>query len=647
MTQSANVVHWRARTSPRLRRFALWVMGTIGALLVALYVSGYFLLWSMKIETRSTTPLTILRYAYFYADRPDIRQRIFLCSAVALALVTAGVVVVLKPRPRPLHGAAQFARRSEMARAGLFADNGLFLGRYGGRYLVLGGQQGAIVCAPPRADKGVAVVVPNLLSFLGSVICLDVKLENWRITAGFRERIGQACFKFNPLDESGDTACWNPLTYVSADPNLRINDVQRIAAILFPEVPGTDPFWVASGRSMFLGLTLYVLETPSLPSTLGEVLRQGMATDAEGFAAHWKRVIGGRQSGRYPLSAACVRALSDLMDLAPVTASSIRKTFTSRLDIFSNPLIDAATASNDFDLRDLRKCPMSVYIGINPGDLQLLRPLLNLFIEQALALQTRELPEQNPALKYQVLAMLDETAAAGRIPVLAQAISYLPGYNVRVFLVVQAYSQLRELYGLQNADTMVKSLAARIFYAPKDYSEANELSQELGVTTVKVKSFSKPAFNLADLHGHRSRTVNVSEQKRPLLLPQEIKELGRDREIILYEGLRPILCRKNRYFEDRLFRKRLFPPPARSAPAGIHRAIVRPVVPATSPAPVAPPAVPAFREISPEDMPFLESLTLEDFDIKVDAIPVAEGNPPSDAQLQVAVDAFLSQLRAA
>src|SRR3569833_418538 len=162
-----------------------------------------------------------------------------------------------------------------MAQAGLFADNGLFLGRFGGRYLILGGQQGAVVCAPPRADKGTAVVVPNLLSFTGSVICLDVKLENWRITAGFRERIGHACFKFNPLDESGDTATWNPLTYVSPDPNLRINDVQRIAAILFPEVPGTDPFWTASGRSMFLGLTLYVLETPSLPPTLGEVLRQG------------------------------------------------------------------------------------------------------------------------------------------------------------------------------------------------------------------------------------------------------------------------------------------------------------------------------------------------------------------------------------
>lgn len=645
MTRSVNAARWRPIYNSRLRHVCLWVAGVLCALLAMLYVSGYLFLWSMKIDARTTTPLTILRYAYHYSDRPDIQFRIGVCSGVALLAMLGAAFATFMPRARALHGAARFANRSEMARAGLFADQGLFLGRVGSRYLILAGQQGAIVCAPPRADKGVAVVVPNLLSWQGSLICQDVKLENWNITAGYRQRIGQACFKFNPLDERGDTARWNPLSYVPADPNLRINDIQRIAAILYPETPGTDPFWVASARSMFLGLTLYVLETPSLPPTLGEVLRQGMATDAEGFAAHWKRVIGGRQSGNYPLSAACVRALSDLMDLAPVTASSIRKTFTSRLEIFSNPLIDEATAANDFDLTELRKRPISIYIGINPGDLSLLRPLLNLFIEQALSLQTRELPENNPALKYQVLAMLDETAAPGRIPVLSQAVAYLPGYNVRVFLVIQAYSQLRELYGMQNADTMVKSLAARIYYAPKDFAEANELSQELGVTTVKVKSYSKPVFNFADMKGGRSRSVNVSEQKRPLMLPQEIKELGRDQEIILYEGLRPILCRKNRYFEDKLFRNRLFPPPRCAAPIGARRLVERAVasridVPTTSPGP-------PMRDLLPEDVQHLETLTLDDFDIDVKAIPKPEGDPPTDEQLQVAVNSFLSQLRAA
>ena len=50
-----------------------------------------------------------------------------------------------------------------------------------------------------------------------------------------------------------------------------------------------------------------------------------------------------------------MRALYDVIDLAPVTASSVRKTFTSRLDLWANPLLDAATSGDDFDLRELRK----------------------------------------------------------------------------------------------------------------------------------------------------------------------------------------------------------------------------------------------------------------------------------------------------
>ena len=47
---------------------------------------------------------------------------------------------------------------------------------------------------------------------------------------------------------------------------------------------------------------------------------------------------------------------------------------------------------------------------MNSGDLPLLQGLLNLFIEQALMLQTKELPEHNLALKFQVAFMLDEVA---------------------------------------------------------------------------------------------------------------------------------------------------------------------------------------------------------------------------------------------
>ena len=643
MIPHANAARWR----PPAR--SVWIGRAVKGLIVAVslgvaaqYLAGYVFLYWVHADPKTATPLTIARYAYYYGARQDIHAKLWVSSTAGLGAVLIPAAIALWPKPRRLHGDARFATRPEIARVGLFAREGLFLGRFGRRYLILGGQQGAIVSAPPRADKGTAIVVPNCLSWPGSLICQDIKLENWRLTAGYRMRMGQPCYLVNPLDPDGNTARINPLGYVPKNPNLRITGIQRIGATFFPEIPGTDPFWTAGGRGMFLGLSLYVLETPSLPPTLGEVLRQGMASDAESFSAHWKRIISGRQSGRFPLSPPCVRAISDIIDLAPVTASSIRKTFTSRLDLFANPLIDAATSHNDFDWRNLRKQPMSVFLGIQPGDLQLLRPLLNVFLEQAIALQTEELPEHNPALKHQVLMLLDEATAPGKIPILAQAISYLPGYNVRLLLIIQACSQLREVYGANAADTMMKSLAARILYAPKDYAEANEISQELGTTTVRVKSFSRPRTTLFSSKGQRQGSVNVNEQKRPLLLPQEVKELGRDRELLLYEGLRPVLAKKNRYYEDPLFKKRLFPPPQFAAP-GLK--CTRSAA-ATAPAPEEAPAsqVPEFKAAN------LRAGAGETQEVDIQMNPPvepkkADEEPLTTEELDKAVESFLTAFK--
>jgi type IV secretion system protein VirD4 len=672
MNRTANAVVW----APRSRRWPGAAGKAIAIAAVTLVASQYlagflFLAWCRQ-DVRTAQPFTVARYAYYYGTVIEVRKRLWISSAAGLALIALAALPFLVPRRQSLHGDARWATRAEMARAGLFSSHGLFLGRVGHRYLILGGQQGVLLSAPPRAEKGTAIVIPNLLFWQGSVLCLDVKLENWTLTAGYRQRTGQSCYLFHPLSEDGNTACWNPLTYISKDPNLRISDVQRIAAILYPDVPGTDPFWPAGARSYFLGVTMYVLETPSLPPTLGEVLRQGMASDTEGFGHHWRRIIEGRQKGRYPLSSQCMRALSEIIDLAPVTASSIRKTFTSRLDLFANPLLDRATSRNDFDLRDLRKRPMSIYLAINPGDLHLLQALLNLFIEQALNLQTRELPEHNPALKFQVAFILDELAAAGRIPILAQGVAYLPGYNVRLMLVIQAFSQLREIYGQQNAETMMKSLAVRIVYAPKDVAEATEISQELGFTTVKAHTHSRPLLNFADPKSQR-RSVSVSEQKRPLLLPQEVKELGKNREILFYEGVRPILARKNRYYRDPLFRKRLFPPPVSAVPTA--RRAKRTVTPAPDPpssepepspsneivegldCPAPPqstdlgsdaassqsslpePEIPT-REATLADVDRMDSLTLDDFAVDLTGVELPEG-PVSEADLSRTADRFV------
>jgi type IV secretion system protein VirD4 len=649
MPPSASTAAWRPPAEAGWAGRALKIAGAVlVALAVAQYLAGFIFLWSLHLDPHGASPLTVLKYAYYYGDLPQVRQALLRACAGGTVLVLFSAAVLLVPRRRPLHGEARFATRREIAAAGLFGEQGIILGRIGRRCLMLRGQQGVVLAAPPRAGKGVGVVIPNLLNWPDSVICVDIKRENWTLTAGFRARSGQACFLFDPFAEDGRTARWNPFFYVSPDPSRQVNDLQRIAEMLYPDPPNVDPFWTASARSLFLGIALYLFETPSTPKTIGEVLRQGMASDDEGFGHHWKRIIEGRSSGSFALSPQCVRALYDVIDLAPVTASSIRKTFTSRLDLWLNPILDAATSGNDFDLRDLRRRPASIYVGVNPDDLHRLRPVLSLFFQQAIGLQTRALPEHDPTLKHQVLMMLDEFAALGRIPIIAESVSYLPGYNVRVVLVIHTPAQLREVYGVNGAETMLKSLAARIVFAPKDYPDAREISDELGVTTVRARTVSKPLFDWGDSKGRRSRSVSESEQRRPLLLPQEVKALGSRQALIFYEGLWPIRCRKLRYFEDRRFRARLLPPPVVAPAPAVELAPTSPATVVSGDGTPTPAPTPMTREATAEDIERLDSLTLEDFAAPLSEVHLpqkAEGERLTGEEMNAAVESFLESLR--
>jgi type IV secretion system protein VirD4 len=208
---------------------------------------------------------------------------------------------------------------------------------------------------------------------------------------------------------------------------------------------------------------------------------------------------------------------------------------------------------------------------------------------------------------------------------------------------------------------MLKSLAARIMFAPKDFADAREISDELGFLTVKAQSISKPLMSF-DSRGQRSRSVNVSDQRRALLLPQEVKELGTEEALVTYEGLRPIRCRKIRYYKEREFRERLMPPPPLPTRLGVEEVVKRVgAAPAGSTASTqttahasvkqqAPRAIPeeesiVIRQATVADIDRIGSLQLSDFatDLSI-AAPEHEGRL-SETEMDQAVLAFIEKVR--
>jgi type IV secretion system protein VirD4 len=539
-------------------------------LCAAVYVSGVLFLLLSKADPRQARWSSITTYWQLYSEDAVLRQRLFTAMALSgaglLVILPGAVIAAARPR-RSLHGDARFASAGEVARAGLVDSTNhpdtpsILIGRFKGRYIALPGQLSVMLSAPTRSGKGVGVVIPNLLNWPDSVVVLDIKGENHAITAGYRAAHGQAVYAFSPFDEQARSHRWNPLTAVRTSPLHRVGDLLGIGQVFFPnDGSGTssEAFFNDQARNLFLGLGLLLLETPELPRTVGELLRQSSGK-GQPLKDHLGSQITQRREQGKPLTEECVDALQRLLSNSENTLSSVVATFHAPLTIFADAVVDAATSADDFRLEDLRRQRMSVYVRIPPHRLANARPLLNLFFSQLVSLNTQHLPEQDPSLRFQCLLVNDEFTAMGRVGIITHSAAFLAGYNLRLLTVVQAMSQLDAVYGDKEARTFATNHGLQILYAPREQRDADEYSAMLGHFTERATSRGRSRSFSG--HGHSTVSRNESEQRRALLLPQEFKELGRERLVVICENCKPILGEKIRYFQDKVFTDRLLPAP--------------------------------------------------------------------------------------
>ncbi|MDR5665030.1 type IV secretory system conjugative DNA transfer family protein, partial [Burkholderia cenocepacia] len=94
---------------------------------------------------------------------------------------------------------------------------------------------------------------------------------------------------------------------------------------------------------------------PDYPITMGEVLRQSSGNGLPVKTYLNRMLIQYRQY----LSRACIDALNRFLTNDDKVLASILATFNAPLTIWANPIVDAATSANDFDLRDVRRRKMS------------------------------------------------------------------------------------------------------------------------------------------------------------------------------------------------------------------------------------------------------------------------------------------------
>lgn len=503
---------------------------------------------------------SLYSYKYFYHDNisvmpwywfpttilhtPEVGHlKILQYLSAGLALFMIGLLVyIVSQSVKSKLGYTRFAHVWDIQKVGLFSEEGIVLAKAHGTILRTPGFEGALVVAPMGSGKTTAVAIPNLIEWRGSAVINDLKGELWAKTAAYRKNVlRQACYCFAPGNEAGSNWCYNPFAYVSSQRHLWYRDIQLIAQALIPDDGGQATFWLQSSRGLFLLFGLYLFETNGT-ATLGEIYQ--LAKQPE--LIPWLNKIVDEGRGLY--SKELIDNTASLLNADERTRSNILQDFFARMSLYGDPIIQQNTSKNDFDLRELRKKPMSIYINIPEREIERLSPLLTLFWIQLVDCLTVKEPDHTEP--YPVLALLDEFGNLSCIEKFRKGMSFLRSYRIVFVVILQYLGQLTSVYGKEGAKGFLNTKVKMIFTLANQ-EDAEYFSDYMGQTTVKIKTRSVTG-------GEHSRvTINEHEHLRPLMRPEEILRMSAKQALIMVEGSYPIRAKKCFWFKNRYYRKSL------------------------------------------------------------------------------------------
>lgn len=490
----------------------------------------------------------------------------FLGNLMSFALV---FLLPFLPKKQSLYGDARFANSTDVKKMNLYGD-GIIIGKFKNQLLRFGGQQFVSIGAPTRSGKGVAIVIPNLLDWTDSAVVQDIKQECFDFTSGYRKKIlGQEVFLFDPFNRR--THRYNPLAYIDMDSDNADGQLTDFANILYPinGVNENSDFFNQLAQNLFIGICYMVHDLLSTKSGIVILKKLGLEIDftlngilqmSEGFKGDVdmdEDLIISFKSFEDTFNVlseleligkkAQMRCQSYLKISSENTKSGVMTSFNAPLMMFRNDNMRLATSANDFDFRDLRKKKMTIYVGITPDQLANAKLILNIFWQQLILVNTKDLPQANPTLKHKVLLVMDEFTAPGRLAIYVKSISFIAGYWLRSLIIYQSGSQLEanppDGYGSAGAKTLLTNHACQIFYTPREIEDAERISKILGTKTIKNRS-----RNLGQNGGG-----SESDTSRALMLPQELREMPFENELITIDNGKPIMAKKAFYYSDRYF----------------------------------------------------------------------------------------------
>jgi len=408
-----------------------------------------------------------------------------------------------------------------------------------------------LVVGSVGCGKTSRIIIPNLFQLQDcSVLVTDVDGEIYEKTAGIMEKKGFDVRVFDILGEGKEGDRFNPFDDLTVD---SYDSIRRMVSCImkargFDETKGEkDAFWVIGGK-MILELALRLLIQDKADKKIGEATLEALYEKVGSLTQEQVESFAKKEEDKgRKVESDALRQMARFVQSSGSSFSDRASYAKSATENFISPVVKALTGKSTINLLEIRKKPTVIYLKIKQAQLSHYQFLLSLFYTRffATCYQESNVGQSGLSRSLPVVCLMDEFGHTP-IPDFQTVLTTNRKHEIAVVSVVQSVSQLKELYGEQNASTMLGGGFASKLYFPLDISDV-QIARDMSEAYGKIIGRTGQTFE------HNTGSVSHTEGEKEGLQIQEVLYPGEGYATFLHMGHKPVKIRLTPYFENDRF----------------------------------------------------------------------------------------------
>ena len=225
----------------------------------------------------------------------------------------------------------------------------------------------------------------------------------------------------------------------------------------------------------------------------------------------------------------------------------------TRLQLFMTYKVRRVISNDDIRLANIgaEKTALFLIISDDNASMQLLSSLLLSFL-------FKDLKEAFDAVggegRIPVNVVADELANTGVWPNFEKTIATARSRKIAVSLILQSLPQLTQLYGEENAETIIGCCNTMLVLGCNDKYTAEYIYDKSGIVTIRAKSVSDSRASTIGLRGAmQGYSLSEGDGKRNLMNPDEVQHLGKEEILIMTNGQNLLKAKRFGFIHHPLF----------------------------------------------------------------------------------------------